>query len=98
MAKALFYSPYFAPIQVPDNYEERTWESCNLTKKGFIINWQATARPSIEFVDGQQSRIILEANAYHLKQPCWILLLHHQNHKHNEQGVTHMVEAVAEEG
>jgi len=53
MAKALFYSPYFAPIQVPDNYEERTWESCNLTKKGFIINWQATARPSIEFVDGQ---------------------------------------------
>ncbi|KAG5010225.1 hypothetical protein JHK87_018740 [Glycine soja] len=75
MAKALFYSPYFAPIQVPDNYEERTWESCNLTKKGFIINWQATARPSIEKVDA---------------------LCGCKNKKHNEQGVTHMVEAVAE--
>jgi len=54
MAEALFYSFYMAHIQVPGNYEEGTWQSCNLTKKGSIINWQAEARPSIEFVDGQK--------------------------------------------
>ena len=43
MAEALFYSPYLDPIQVPSNYKEGTWESCNLTKKRFFINWQAEA-------------------------------------------------------
>jgi len=52
MAKTLFYSLYLAHVQVLGNYEEGTWESYNLTKKGFIINWQAKAQPSIEFMDG----------------------------------------------
>lgn len=52
MPETLLYSPYQDPIQIPNNYEEGTWESYNLTKKGFIINFRAEARPSIEFIDG----------------------------------------------
>lgn len=39
MVEALFYFAYLVPIHVPSNYKEWTRESCNLTKKGFIINW-----------------------------------------------------------
>lgn len=53
MLEPLFYLPYLTPIQIPNDYKEGTWESCNLTKKGFVINWQAEAWLSIEFIDGQ---------------------------------------------
>lgn len=52
MVDVTLYSPHLVPIQIPKDYEEGRWQSCNLTKDRFMVNWKAELRPPIELLDG----------------------------------------------
>ena len=41
MLESLFYSPHLGPIEIPENYEEVSWETCSLTREGFKVKPQA---------------------------------------------------------
>lgn len=45
MAEAIFYSSQMDPISIPEEYEEGSWESCDLTADGFGVMVQADQRP-----------------------------------------------------